>query len=278
VNAAAAGPATAPPAGSIRWHAWLYTPTPSRPLTAALFSLESELRAIVAEVVDHGVSHLKLQWWRDEIHRLEGGQPRHPLTQALWRAQPGVPHAWRPLHEAIAGLELELASASYESERELEGYFARAAGFCRTLALALDPAREPEPLEQLGHALGRSVRMVEVIRDLRQDAIMGRIFLPLDWLAEHGISHVELRAEDGGDAAGRCLARLAERSRIAWATASAELAQEADGTLRGLRVLGALHAALLERIVRRGLAVGRRRIELGPLQSLWTAWRSARQH
>ena len=89
-------------------------------------------------------------------------------------------------------------------------------GFCRALALALDPAREPEPLERLGRALGQSVRMVEVIRDLRQDAAMGRVFLPLDWLGEHGISHVELRSEDGGDGARRCLARLAERSRSAW--------------------------------------------------------------
>jgi hypothetical protein len=52
----------------------------------------------------------------------------------------------------------------------------------------------------------------------------------------------------------------------------------ADGNLRGLRVLGALHAALLERMARRGFAVGRRRIDLGPLDRLWTAWRSARQH
>ncbi|MGE0031054.1 MAG: squalene/phytoene synthase family protein [Steroidobacteraceae bacterium] len=278
MNGIAAGPAATPPAGSIHWHAWLYTPLPLRPLTATLFSLESELRSIVAAAVDHGVSHLKLQWWKDEIDRLEGGQPRHPLTQALCRARPDVPHAWRPLHDAIAGLELELASASYESERELEAYFARAAGFSRTLALALDPAREPEPLERLGHALGKSVRMVEVIRDLRQNAVMGRVFVPLEWLVEHGISHVELRSRDGGEGARRCLARLAERSRVAWATATGELTQMADGNLRGLRVLGALHAALLERIARQGFAVGRRRIDLGPLDSLWTAWRSARQH
>jgi phytoene synthase len=278
MNASAAGPAATPPAGSMHWHAWLYTPMPLRPLTAAVFALESELRSIIAATVDHGVSHLKLQWWKDEIHRLEGGQPRHPLTQALWRAQPGVPHAWRHLHEAIASLELELASTSFESEQELEGYFARAAGFCRALAVALEPTREPEPRESLGRALGQSVRTVEVIRDLRQDAVMGRVFMPLEWLAEYGISHVDLRSEDGGDGARRCLARLAGLSRSAWATASGELTQLANGNLRGLRVLGALHAALLERIARREFAVGRRRIDLGPLDSLWTAWRAARQH
>jgi hypothetical protein len=48
--------------------------------------------------------------------------------------------------------------------------------------------------------------------------------------------------------------------------------------LRGLRVLGALHAALLDRIRRAGFAVGLRRITLAPVATLWTAWRAARQH
>jgi phytoene synthase len=245
---------------------------------AGLFALETELRSIVAANVDHGVSHLKLGWWKEEILRLLGGQSRHPLTQALWQARPGIPHAWRPLQDAISSLDLELASASYESERELDGYFAHADGFCRALALALGPAREPEPVERLGSALGKSIRMVEVIRDLRQDAAAGRVFLPLDWLGEHGITHVELRSEDGGGRAQECLARLAERSRSEWSSASGELARAATPELRGLRVLGALHAALLERIASEDFAVGRRRIALGPVDSLWTAWRAARQH
>lgn len=273
-----AGPVAPPPAGGIHWCAWLYSPVAARPVMAGLFALESELRSIVAAAVDHGVSHLKLQWWKEEILRLLGGQPRHPLTQALWRSQPGTPHAWRPLQDAISSLEFELASASYESEQELDGYFARADGFCRTLALALGPARALEPVELLGSALGKSIRMVEIIRDLRQDAAAGRVFLPLDWLEEHGITHVELRSEDGGGRAQKCLARLAERSRSEWSSASSELARAAAPELRGLRVLGALHAALLERIVSAGFAVGRRRIVLGALDSLWTAWRAARQH
>jgi len=273
-----AGPAAPPPAESMRWYTWLYTPAPSRPVTAALFALEAELQSIVAARVDHGVSHLKLQWWKDEIRRFEVGEPRHPLTQALWNLRPGVPHVWRPLHDALSGLELELAGASYESEPELDGYFARAAGFCRALALALGPAQEPEPVERLARPLGRSIRLVEVIRDIRQDAVRGRVYLPLDWLGEHGISHVELRSANGGEGTRRCLARLAERSRSAWSSAAAELGLIAAPELRGLRVLGALHAALLDRIAGSGFEVGRRRIDLGPLDSLWTAWHAARQH
>lgn len=278
MRAADPGPAAPPPAGSMHWYAWLYTPEPSRPVTAVMFSLEAELRTIAAAQVDHGVSHLKLQWWKDEIHRLEQGAPRHPLTQALLRARPDAPGAWRPLHDALAGLELELASASYESESELAAYFARADGFCRAHALALGSARDPATLERLGRATGQSMRMIEVIRDLRQDAMSGRVYLPLDWLGENGVSHVELRSEDGGAGARRCLALLAAQARNAWSTASGDFGRTANPELRGLYVLGALHLALLDRIESGGFAVGIRRIALGPLEGLWTAWRTARQH
>ena len=277
MSASRPGPAAPPPAGSLQWYSWLYTPEPLRPVTAAMLALESELRSIVAARVDHGVSHLKLQWWKDEIQRLEHGAPRHPLTQALWQAQPRAAYAWRPLHDALSGLELELASASYESGPELDGYLARADGFCRAHAFALSPANDPQPLERAARMLGQSIRMIEVIRDLRQDAVAGRIYLPLDWLDEHGISHVELRSGDGGEGTRRCLERLAVRARNAWTTAANDLGPAAAPELRGLRVMGALHSALLERIERSGYAVGRCRIVLGPIDSLWTAWRAARQ-
>ncbi len=89
-------PVAPPPAGSMPWHAWLYTPPAARPLVAAAFALQAELRPIADARVDHGVAHLKLQWWREEIQRLEQGQPRHPLTQAAL-ASAGAGPGWRPL-------------------------------------------------------------------------------------------------------------------------------------------------------------------------------------
>ncbi|MEX1993448.1 MAG: squalene/phytoene synthase family protein [Steroidobacteraceae bacterium] len=278
MNASLPGPAAPPPAGSLHWNAWLFTPRPLQPLTAALFALEAELRAIVAANVDHGVSHLKLQWWKEEIDRLGRGAPRHPLTQALWRARPEATAAWRPLLDALSSLEFDLAKASYETEAELDGYLRRADGFCRTAAIALCPAGDAEPLERLARAAGQSVRLVEIIRDLRQDAIDGCIYLPLDWLGENGISHVELRDADVRVGTRRCLERLAARSAAQWKQAMTQLDAVDLPELRGLRVLGALHDALLARIEHEGFAVGRRRITLAPLAGLWTAWRVARQH
>ena len=266
---------TLPAAGSMQWHAWLYTPPPARALVAAAFALGAELRAIADARVDHGVAHLKLQWWREELLRLEQGQPRHPLTQAaLAAAAAGT--AWRPFEDFVSCLELDLASSTYETEAELDRYLILAAGLHRALAQALVPG--DECVARFAVAAGRCLRGVEIIRDLRQDALNGRIYLPLDWLEGEGVDHVELRAAQLRPGVVRCLLRLAEKSREQGRMAMMALSGGEFAALRGPKVLLRLHLALLERIERRQFDVGVRRLALGPMQSLWTAWRAARRH
>ena len=275
MSAGHADPAAPPPAGSMQWHAWLYTPPPGRTLVAAIFALEAELRRIAEARIDHGVAHLKLHWWREEILRLEQGQPRHPLTQAaLAAAASGT--GWRPLLDLLSSLELDLACSTYETEAELDYYFVLASGLQRAMAQLL--ASADERVAQIANAAGQCIRGIEIIRDLRQDATKGRIYLPLAWLDAEGIDHIELRAGHLSPGVVRCLARLAGKSRDLGQRALDALAGGEFAALRGQRVLLGLHQALLDRIERRQFEVGRQWQSLGAMQSLWTAWRAARQH
>jgi len=240
----------APPAGSARWYAWLFTPPPARESLALLFRLESELRSIVVSPKDHGVAHLKLQWWREEIRRLAAGTPRHPITQSIIAAAPRAATAWLPLDDFLTSLQLELAAAAIDDDAELGRFLALADGHARAIALSLgdgpDSAREA-----LGADAGQAIRGVQIIADWcatpmdepRRDAVM----------------------------------RLAAQTRSRWARASAALNASRLASLRGLRVLGELHLALLGRLETTGFPPGARP-ELTAMQSLWTAWRAARQH
>lgn len=267
-----------PPAGAMQWYAWLYTPRALRDIPAAVFTLAHEWHSLADTRVDHAVAHLKLQWWREELGRLEQGTARHPLTQTLGRVAPDARPAWQALQDSLTAVQYDLANTSYQNETELEAWLALADGPYRALALLLAPGADSRSLQDLGRAVGRAIRQVEVIRDLREDAVNGRIHLPLDWLHREGITYVELRAAATGPGARRCLERLAARARDDWVAACAALDSLACEELRGLGVLGSLHAALLERIARARFAVGARRMALGPLASGWTAWRAARQH
>ncbi len=264
-----------PPAGSMQWHAWLYTPRAAREIVASALALGAELRPIADARVDHGVAHLKLQWWREEMLRLEQGRPRHPLTQAALAAA-GAGSGWRPFEDLLSSLELDLASSTYETEPELDRYLVLAAGLQRAMAQLLVTA--DKRVARFASAAGQCMRGIEIIRDLRQDATDGRIYLPLAWLEGEGVDHVELRAAQLSSGVVRCLSRLAEKSRDQGRLALGALSGGEYATLRGQRVLLGLHLALLDRIERGQFGVGGKRHSLGSIQSLWTAWRAARQH
>jgi phytoene/squalene synthetase len=115
--------------------------------------------------------------------------------------------------------------------------------------------------------------MTEVVRDLRQDAYDGNVYLPLDLLDQHELKTDELRAREVN-------AKLKDALRKVRTNAIAELDLPARGPqtehLRPIYVLAALHRKLLDRIAARNYDVATERIELGPLQKPWTAWRAAR--
>lgn len=276
MHAASPDSVAPPPAGSMRWYAWLFAPPAARPLVATAFALESELQSIADTRTDHGVAHLKLQWWREEFLRLEQGQPRHPLTKAALSSAPGSGPAWRPFQDLLSSLELDLAVSTYETEEELDRYFALADGLQRAIAGVSAPI--DTHTEQFATAASQAVRGIEIIRDLRQDAVNGRVYLPLAWLEAEGIDHTALHSESISSGARGCLTRLAARSREQYHKACEAMAEGDCTRLRGLRVLLELHASLLDRIERAQFEVGRQRFSLGSMEKLWTAWRTARQH
>lgn len=265
-----------PPAGSLRWFAWLFAAPTARPLLAFAFALELQLHATTEARIDHQVSHLKLQWWREEIGRLEQGQPRHPLTQAACSAAPAAGSRWRPIQDLLSSLELDLASTSIASEAELDRYLALADGLQRMIAAVLVPL--DARAERFASATGGAVRIIEMIRDLRKDAMRGRIYLPRDWLDAEGIDYRALASEAVGPGARRCLARLAEKAREQGRRATVELQDCGAADLRAQNVLLGLHLELLDRIERGQFEAGCLQVELSHMRSLWTAWRVARQH
>jgi phytoene synthase len=251
VSGAATLPA-APPAGSPRWYAWLFTPRRERVTIALLFALESELRSVIAPHVDHGVAHLKLLWWREEIQRLSQSEPRHPLTRSLAAAVTHAADVWQPLADFLTSLELEFAAVAIDDEAELERFLALADGLARTMALAVagDPA--DGVTLQTGANLGQAVRGVQ---------------LAADWCRTPMDAH--RRA---------AVLRLAARSRARWELVLQSMNQPGHEALRGMRVLGRLHMAMLDHMESNDYRANDQSHALPPMQSLWTAWRAARQH
>jgi phytoene synthase len=159
--------------------------------------------------------------------------------------------------------------------RELRAYASRSGGAIHELMAAQLVA--PLPLDEAARAtanrIGVGVRQSEMLRDLRQDACNGRIYLPQDRLTAHNVTLEDLRSLE---VVPRLKAALREFRDAVQEELQSALAS-VSAPLRPLAVLGALHSRLLHRIGAHDFDVATSRIDLGPIEKPWVAWRAARK-
>jgi phytoene synthase len=258
----------------MRYFSLLYTPEDRRDAVLALYVVDSEIRE-ASRSASHDVAHTRLTWWRAEADRLVNGNPQHPATRLLcdrWRGERAV---FAKLHEVLAAADMDLARMTFNNQQELRAYCARSGGALQELVASqlAAPSMLDEPARATANKLGVGIRLAEMLRDLRQDAYDGNIYLPLDVLDKHELKPEHLRAREVEPKLKQALKNLRE-------VAANELALPNRGEhehLRPVFVLAALHRKLLDRIAARNYDVATERIELGPLQKPWTAWRAARR-
>jgi 15-cis-phytoene synthase len=268
----------AAPPGSLRYFALLYSPPESRAVVTALYVIEAEIRE-AAHGANHDVGHTRLQWWRQEIDRLVHASPQHPATRDLLADTRTDRGEFARLHELIAAADMDLARMTYENERELRAYCSRSGGAVQeTIASqTLAPETLDEATRLAANRIGTGIRLTEILRDLRQDATEGRIYLPLDELERHGLQTAALRGREVSNELRGALQSLANLAAAQLTDAEAALEPARRPALRHLLVLAALHRRLLEEIAARKFDIASERIELGPLAKPWTAWRAARR-
>jgi 15-cis-phytoene synthase len=263
----------AAPPGSMRYFSLLYAPEDRREQLLALYVIEAEIRES-AQSANHDVAHTRLQWWRAEIDRLVNGSPQHPATRLLHDS--AVERAsFAKLHELMVAADMDLARMTYSNIRELRAYASRSGGAILEAMAAQLVA--PSPLDEVARAtanrIGIGVRQSEMLRDLRQDAYDGRVYVPQDRLTAHNVTLEDLRARDVAPHVKVALREFKDAVQEDLQSAVTSVSTP----LRPLAVLAALHGRLLQRIAARDYNVAQSRIELGPIEKPWVAWKAARR-
>jgi 15-cis-phytoene synthase len=202
------------------------------------------------------------------------GSPQHPAMRTLNLGDARQRARFSKLHELAAAADMDLARMTYANAQELRAYAARSGGAVAELIAAelAVPAELDADARANAVRIGAGVRQAEMLRDLRQDAFEGRLYAPLDELENHGLTVAQLHARESDARVKNLLRPWAARVREELAPATGAGA----ALLRPLNVLAALHRRLLDRIAAHDYDVAARRIELGPVEKPWVAWRAAR--
>ena len=89
----------------------------------------------------------------------------------------------------------------------------------------------------LAHHLGRALQLTNILRDLDEDAALGRLYLPREALRAAGIAATEPAAVLAHPRLGKACAQLAERARAYFAEADAIMAQSPRRAVRAPRIM-----------------------------------------
>ncbi|MBI3562287.1 MAG: presqualene diphosphate synthase HpnD [Gammaproteobacteria bacterium] len=259
--------------GSSFYYSFLVLPKTKRRAIIALYAYCREVDDIADTPGDVEVRRRKLQWWRDEIHRLYNHEAQHPITLAL---TPIIQHFHLPEEnflEIIDGMEMDLNNTTYHNWQELLLYCHRVAGVVGLMSAKIFGYRNATTLEY-AHELGIAFQLTNIIRDIHEDARRGRIYLPLDELQRHAVEPRDVLLHRSNPQLVLVLEAMAAVAKSHYQTAFQLLPKVDRVTQRAGIIMAEIYQTLLQEIHKDGYQVMRYRISLPPLRKLWIAWRT----
>ena len=173
--------------------AFILLPRPKRDAMAALYAF---CRA-VDDVADEDAASVEarrseLAAWRQDIRRAcEKQPPQFILNQEF---QPVIQQFKLPFalfDELIKGCEMDLEKLRYASFTELELYCYRVASAVGLLSVEIFGYQSPASRDYAIH-LGQALQLTNILRDVKNDAARGRIYLPQEELKKFGVSESEI--------------------------------------------------------------------------------------
>ena len=242
----------------------------------AMYAIYGFCRAVDDIADDHlgdrGARASALDQWRGDLDALyAGGDPGQAALVAEAIDRFGLDRA--DFDAVIDGMAMDVArDIRWPASEELDLYCDRVASAVGRLSVRVFGMPRAPGLE-LAHHLGRALQLTNILRDIDEDAAIGRVYLPSEALLGAGIAlttPLEVVADPRIDAAARSLAALVHDH---YRAADAVLAARPAGHLIAPRLMEAVYSRLLKRMEKAGWEPPRQRVRVGKPALIWTVAR-----
>jgi phytoene synthase len=259
------------PTGSVRHLSWLFAAPAARPPLLGVYALQAEWNALMDPVTERSAAQIKLGWWQEEMRRLVGAVPVHPISVYLAHLPGAVGSVFAPLVTAIDAAAVEVSGAPLECAKDLQPHAQRLRGNPLLVAATLGDSEArssvamQDGLQACIEALAEADYLSRAVQDYRREARAGRVAFAVDELMAANIDNTVLAADRAEPRLSAYLATLRRRAAEQYALAARILPPRERRTQRHLLVLAALGAARLGESPPRGW------------RALYLAWTTARR-
>lgn len=230
----------------------------------------------------------KLETWLDALHRAQQGQPTDdPILLALTDAQRRYHIPAGLLDELAHGTAMDVVDApaadvlaqeaapsgatalavQYKTFEDLRGYCYRVASVVGLVCIHVFGYKKPEA-EPLAETCGLAFQLTNIIRDVKEDAALGRVYLPEEDLAKFGLSAADILATPDPARLRPLLALEADRAREFYRSGDDLIPFVSEDSQPALWVLITIYRRLLEKIAEKQYNVFTAKVSLSTSEKL----------
>jgi 15-cis-phytoene synthase len=258
--------------GSSFYYAFLFLPPTQRAAITAFYAFCREVDDVVDEVSDPSVAQAKLAWWEREVHQAFAGQASHPALQALMPHVQTFSITAEHLLAVVEGCRMDLSQSRYLDYAGLRHYCHLVAGVVGEVSARIFGPQDPR-VDAYAHTMGLAFQLTNIIRDVGEDALRGRIYLPIDELQRFDVKAQDLLQRKHSPAFVALMQFQAQRAHALYDQALAELPGEHRRHQKPGLMMASIYRTLLREIEASNFDVLKQRIALTPLRKLWLAWK-----
>ena len=217
--------------------------------------------------------HSELQAWRDHVDAVFAGHPP-PALEGLARTIRAYDLQRVDFLAIIDGMEMDVVADIHAPDRPtLDLYCDRVACAVGRLSVRVFGMQHDAGLS-LAHHLGRALQLTNILRDLDEDASMGRLYLPRDALQAAAIASTEPGEVVAHAAIARACAPVVALAEGEFRAARAIMAKNPRRVVRAPRIMGEAYNVILEKLVARGFLAPRAPVKLPKARLLFIVVRN----
>ena len=254
------------------YYSFAVLPRHKREAISAVYAFCRYTDDIVDEGTDERRKVLLLRKWRMELGHALRGSSTYPLLNQLSATARKFNIPVDHFYDLIRGMEMDLGRTRYETFNELREYCFLVAStvglMCRQIF-----GYKNESTREYAINLGIALQLTNILRDVKDDARKGRIYLPGEDLRRFGYSEEDLLAGRYTPAFVNLMRFECERARQYFDAARNALKDEDKYYFFAARIMWSIYAHLLRRIERSEYNVFKHRISLPRFLKLLIAFR-----
>jgi len=217
----------------------------------AMYGLYGFCRA-VDDIADDSpspeIATVGLEMWRRTISDVFRGQAYHPIAAVLLPAISRFKLDEIDFHKIIDGMEMDSVPIVAPTSERLDTYCDLVASAVGRVSVRIFGDSSPDAL-RVAHHLGRALQLTNILRDLHEDSLRGRLYLPVELLDKYSITSRDPQEVIRAPQLSAICRDLAELARDHYRQADNFMNKCSPMAMRPARIMRAYYRAVYDRLV-----------------------------